>query len=286
MRNNIYRNVREIQEIDEIFRLDGKVAIIVGGAGKMGQQFGTTLSYAGAIVVIIDIDESKCKNIADEISSKTGGIVVGYSADISDEKQVKKTYNKISDKLGPTTILIYNVMSKPQGYYRVTEEYSIETWKKVFDENLMGAFLCCREANQHMQKVGGGSIVLTSSIYGEVSPDQRIYKGCKAASNIYGGQDPLNTPAAYSVSKAGLSGLARYFATLWAENNIRVNVLVPGGVYDGQEESFHKEYVSRTPLRRMAVYSDYNGALLFLVSEASRYMTGASLIVDGGWSAW
>jgi NAD(P)-dependent dehydrogenase (short-subunit alcohol dehydrogenase family) len=119
-----------------------------------------------------------------------------------------------------------------------------------------------------------------------VSPDQRIYRDCQPAKNPYGGEDPLSVPASYSASKGGLIAFARHLATLWAEDGIRVNVLIPGGVHDGQEESFHQEYIRRTPLGRMAVWSDFNGAILFLASDASRYMTGANLIVDGGWSAW
>jgi NAD(P)-dependent dehydrogenase (short-subunit alcohol dehydrogenase family) len=153
--------------------------------------------------------------------------------------------------------------------------------------NLSGTFLCCREASKIMiEQSTGGSIVVTASTYGVVGPDQRIYDGCSPGKNLYGGNFKLNAPASYSASKAGLIGLARYLATYVGSNGIRVNVLTPGGVFDGQEESFHAAYTQRVPLGRMAVWSDYNGAILFLISDASRYMTGSNLVVDGGWTAW
>lgn len=281
-----YIKIPELQRPDSLFNLSGKVAVIIGGAGKMGQQFAATLGYAGANVVIVDVNEEKCKSIAQDISIRTNSTVQGISCDITKEKGIKRLFQKVNDSFNNIDVLIYNVMAKPDGYYKPFNQYPIKTWKEVLDGNLTGAFLCCREAFDYLKMNGGGSIVLTSSTYGVVGPDQRIYKGCSPSKNIYGGKDPLNCPASYSASKAGLIGLARYLATLWGAYNIRVNVLTPGGVYDGQEDSFHDEYVKRTPLGRMAVWSDYNGAILFLASDASRYMTGTNITIDGGWTAW
>lgn len=281
-----YSKIPEYHKAESIFNLKGKVAVITGGAGKMGQQFASTLGYAGAKVILSDVDARKCHEAAKEVAALTNTSAIGLKCDTSQEKQVKRLFKKVHDTYGKIDILIYNVMAKPVGYYKPLNQYSVSTWKGVLNGNLTGAFLCCREAAKDMKKSRGGSIVLTSSIYGIVGPDQRIYKGCSAKKNIYGGTDPLNCPPSYSASKAGLIGLARHLAALWGEFNIRVNVLVPGGVYDAQEESFHKEYVKRTPLGRMAVWSDYNGAILFLASDASRYMTGATLVIDGGWTAW
>lgn len=281
-----YFKIKEFHKVESIFNLTGKVAVIIGGAGKMGKQFAITLGYAGAKVVLSDVDARKCKALAKEVEALTSTSVIGLKCDASKERQVQELFKKVHDTCGKIDILIYNVMAKPDGYYTPLNKYSLSTWKAVLDGNLTGAFLCCREAVNHMKKSRGGSIVLTSSLYGIVGPDQRIYKGCSPKKNIYGGADPLNCPASYSASKAGLVGLARHLATLWGEFNIRVNVLVPGGVYDSQERSFHNEYAKRTPLGRMGVWSDYNGAILFLASDASRYMTGATLVIDGGWSAW
>ncbi len=281
-----YSKIPELHKVDAIFGLKGKAAVIFGGAGKMGQQFAITLSYAGAKVVLSDIDAKKCKAAAREVAALTGTSIIGLKCDASKEGQVQELFKKVHDTHEKIDILIYNVMAKPDGYYKPLNQYPVSTWEGVLNGNLTGSFLCCREAKKYMEKSHGGSIVLTSSVYGIVGPDQRVYKDCSPKKNIYGGANPLNCPASYSASKAGLIGLAKHLAVQWGEFNIRVNVLVPGGVYDNQEESFHNEYVNRTPLRRMAVGSDYNGAVLFLASDASRYMTGATLVIDGGWTAW
>jgi len=281
-----YSKISELHKVESIFNLTGKVAVIVGGAGKMGQQFAVTLGYSGAKVVLSDVDARKCKAAAKKIADLTNTSVIGLKCDASREKQVQELFKRVHDTLGGIDILIYNVMAKPDGYYRPLNKYPVSTWKGVLNGNMTGAFLCCREAAKGMKKSRGGSIILTSSVYGIVGPDQRIYAGCSSKKNIYGGADPLNCPVSYSASKAGLIGLARHLATLWGEDDIRVNVLVPGGVYDNQESSFHDEYVKRTPLGRMAIWSDYNGAILFLASDASRYMTGTTLVIDGGWTSW
>lgn len=281
-----YSKIPELHKVDSIFGLTGKAAVIFGGAGKMGQQFAITLGYAGAKVVLSDVDAKKCKAVAKEVAALTSTSIIGLKCDASKEGQVQELFKKVHDTYEKIDILIYNVMAKPEGYYKPLNQYPVTTWKGVLNGNLTGAFLCCREAVKYMEKSQGGSIVLTSSVYGIVGPDQRIYKDCSPKKNIYGGADPLNCPASYSASKAGLIGLARHLAAQWGEFNIRVNVLMAGGVYDSQEESFHNEYVKRTPLGRMAVWSDYNGAVLFLASDASRYMTGATLVIDGGWTSW
>lgn len=286
MNIKVYKEIKPLEKLENIFDLKDRVAVIVGGAGKMGQQFAQTIGFAGAKVIIADKNDKICKKLAKEISTYTNSQITGYECDVTEEKQIQKLFKEVYDEYRRIDILIYNVMAKPEGYYRPFKEYPVKTWKEVLDGNLTGAFLCCREAANYMKKSKKGAVVLTSSTYGLIGPDQRIYKNCSPKKNIYGGSDPLNCPASYSASKAGLLGLARYLAALCGEFNIRVNVLTPGGVYDDQEESFHKEYVNRTPLSRMAVWSDYNGAILFLVSDASRYMTGANLVIDGGWTIW
>jgi NAD(P)-dependent dehydrogenase (short-subunit alcohol dehydrogenase family) len=270
-----------------MFDLKGRVGIITGGTGKMGQQFTRTLAKAGATIIIADLIHEKCVSIADMLSKEIGATVYGIGCDVSREEDIKNLFLKAYKEYKRLDFLINNVMAKPDGYYSSFEEYTKVTWDKVMEINLSGAFLCCREAVKIMkQQQGGGSIVITSSTYGISGPDQRIYKDCSPGKNIYGGNFKLNAPASYSASKAGLIGLARYMATYLGSEGIRVNALIPGGVFDGQEESFHAAYTDRVPLGRMAVWSDFSGAILFLVSDASRYMTGANLIVDGGWTAW
>lgn len=281
-----YNSLPNLRTPEELFSLKGKVGAIVGGGGKMSRSAAFTLASAGASLALADIQGEAAEESRKALPS--GNLKhTACALNSADEKSVKAFFQKVHSDFGKLDFLIYNVMAKPEGYYRSLENYSKETWDSVLGGNLSGAFLCGREAAQLMEKnPHGGSVVLTSSIYGSLGPDQRIYKNCSPSNNPYSKGDKLNAPAAYSASKAGILGLSRYFSTLWGEKNIRVNAFTPGGVYDGQEESFHAEYTSRVPMGRMAVWSDYNGPLLFLVSDASRYMTGTNLTVDGGWSAW
>lgn len=286
MSHKVETTMPQFVSAKDLFDLSGKVAFIVGGGGKMGTQFAATLSLAGAKVIIGDNNADNLRRASQEIRRLSGNEIMSCKIDSSDDQSVTQCFSSIATEYGHLDILIYNVMSRPPGYYRSSAEYGLETWNQAMNENLTGAFLCCRQAARLMRQVGSGTIALTASIYGIVAPDQSVYKNCRAESNIYGEDDPLNCPAVYSASKAGLIGLAKHLAARWGKDNIRVNVLTPGGVFDGQEEAFYQEYVKRTPLQRMASWSDFNGAMLFLVSEASRYMTGANLIVDGGWTTW
>ena len=270
----------------DIFNMDGKVVAIMGGAGKMGQSFAEILSNAGASVWIIDLNETKTAAIANKISDRSEGKVTGITCDLSNQDNISESFQQILDHESKIDSLIYNVYSKPEGYYSPFESYDVTTWKKVMESNVTGAFMSCQEVVKIFTNLGiPGSIVLTLSTYGIVSPDLRIYEGLKSKTNIYGGEDALTTPMAYTVSKSGLHGMIKWLAGAYGKHGIRVNGLTPGGVYDGQEEIFYNNYIYRVPLGRMATWDDYNGAILFLTSEASRYMTGANLVVDGGWTA-
>lgn len=282
----VYENIRPLRDPSAIFDMSGRIGLIVGGCGRMGQEFAQTLMGAGAIVILADQSAPVCEMASNTIMGATGKQPPTCVCDVSAEEDVIALFSRIEREFGRLDFFVSNVMAKPAGYYLPFQDYSLETWKRVHDTNLTGTFLCCKQAAKLMEKHKQGSIVITSSIYGLVSPDFRVYQDCSPVENPYGGHDPLTTPAAYVSSKGGLISLARYLAVLLAPKNIRVNVLTPGGVYDNQEDAFHRAYIERTPLRRMAVWSDYNGAILFLVSDASRYMTGANLVVDGGWTAW
>lgn len=281
-----YENLEELVDPSKIFDLSGQTGLITGGGGNMGRYFADVLIRAGAQIVLSDISEAKCKNAASLLNQRTGKVVEIYPCDVSDEHSVTELFLWVKQQLGRLDFFIHNVMSKPEGYYRKFLEYSIQTWNRVMDSNLGSAFLCCREAVKLMKLNRSGSIVLTSSIYSIVGPDQRIYAGCKASDNPYDEENALNLPGVYAASKGGLNAFAKYLASQVAGDQIRVNVLIPGGVFDHQESSFHEAYIHKTPLGRMAVWSDFNGAILFLVSEASRYMTGAELVIDGGWTTW
>lgn len=281
-----YKKIDELVDPSKIFDLSGQVGLITGGAGNMGRNFADVLSRSGARIALSDSNETNLKKAAAEIGKTTGKIIEIYHNDVSDERSVKELFRNIKQQFGRLDFFIHNVMNKPEGYYKKFSEYSIQTWNQVMESNLGGAFLCCREAVDIMKTQGAGSIVLTSSIYGIVGPDQRIYANCKKDTNLYDKENALNLPGVYVASKGGLNAFAKYLATLVANLGIRVNILIPGGVFDSQDASFHTEYIHRTPLGRMAVWSDFNGAILFLVSAASRYMTGAELVIDGGWRAW
>ena len=212
--------------------------------------------------------------------------IVGIGCDLTNQKQLHDLFKKIENKFHSLDFLINNILAKPEGYYQSFENYSLKTWDKTLQANLSGVFHCCQHAIPLLQKSDGSTIVNTASIYGIVGPDFRIYQDGPAKNNPYGGKMPLTLPAVYAASKGGLIALTKYLSTLLASKNIRVNSLIPGGVYDGHNEKFHSAYAHRTPLGRMAVWSDYNGAIIFLVSQASRYMTGTCLTIDGGWTAW
>jgi NAD(P)-dependent dehydrogenase (short-subunit alcohol dehydrogenase family) len=287
MDRNKYDGIPGLEDPARMFDLDGRVGLITGGTGKMGQQFARTLAKAGATVIIADLSKEKSTSVANVMKQETKRNIIGTGCDVTQQKDVEDLFSQIEKENGRLDFLINNVMGKPDGYYSPFDEYSKATWDKVMEINLTGCFLCCQEATKIMKRqASGGSIVITASTYGIVGPDQRIYDGCSPGSNPYGGHYKLNAPASYSASKAGLIGLSKYLATLLGPDGIRVNVFTPGGVYDGQEESFHSAYVNRVPLGRMATWSDYNGAILFLASDASRYMTGANIVIDGGWTAW
>jgi len=281
-----YNTIDALQKPEQIFDLSDRVGIITGGAGKMGREFAKVLSFAGASVVLADIDKEGCQEAAVTVSKETGGNILGLPCDVSNKKDVESLFSFLESEFGRLDFLVNNIMAKPDGYYKSFEQYDVATWNEVVRSNLTGVFLTCQAAVRLMKRSNGGSIVNTASIYGVVAPDQRIYDVCSPEENLYGGKYPLNIPGVYSASKGGVISFSRYLAVSCAGDNIRVNVLTPGGVYDGQEDSFQEEYVKRTPLGRMAIWSDYNGAILFLVSEASRYMTGANLIIDGGWTSW
>jgi len=280
-----YKQLSPLENPDQIFSLEGRTALLFGGAGKMGEQFAQTLGLAGANIVITDIDENLCNRVVEKLDSKFRIPILGVKCDATKEDEIGSTISSTVSRFGALDILIYNVMAKPVGYYAPFEQYTEQTWNDVVAGNLTGAFLSCREALAPLKLSQNASIILTSSTYGIVGPDHSIYRGLTNKSNLYDQEFPLNTPLSYSASKAGLIGVVRHMATLFGKHGIRVNALTPGGVYDKHEVIFEERYSRRTALRRMATWSDYNGAILFLASDASRYMTGANLVIDGGWTA-
>jgi NAD(P)-dependent dehydrogenase (short-subunit alcohol dehydrogenase family) len=261
------------------FRLDGKVALLTGGCGILGRRFAHGLAAAGAHVVVVDVDEAAVQGLAAELPT----LSIGLACDVTDAAAVERCVQTAMDRFGRIDVLHNNAASKSRdqgAFFAPFEEYSLATWREVMAVNIDGMFLVAQAAGKRMAAAGRGSIIQTSSIYGLVGPDNRIYEG----SHYLGG--PINTPAVYAASKAAVIGLTRWLATYWAERGVRANCLVPGGVSSGQNSTFSERYSQRVPMGRMAEADELVPALLYLASDASSYVNGQVLAVDGGWTAW
>lgn len=270
--------------IMEKFDLKGQTAVVTGGAGLLGRQFCKTLAEAGASVLVADLNEESARRVADELDS-CGARAKGFGLDVTDPKSTRAMVEAAVGAFGRLDILVCSAAMDPKfdntqaGRHRNTfEDFPLEGWKQALDVNLTGLFLCAQAAVQPMLEQNHGVIINICSTYGLVGPDQRIYE--------HPGQPQQFKPVYYSVTKAGVLGLTHYLATYYAGKNIRANALTPGGVYNQHDETFTRNYSYRTVLGRMAYPDEMNGALLFLASDASSYMTGANLVVDGGWTAW
>jgi len=266
-----------------LFDLSGRVAVVTGGVGLLGREFCAALADHGALVAVVDLDAAATARFAADLTGIFGTKCLGLACDITDAKAVKDMADRVEKELGPADILHNNAQGLGRDlerYFASTETFDLQTWREVMAVNLDGAFLVAKEIGGRMAERGRGSIIQTASIYGVVGPDQRIYEGSE-----YLGRS-INTPAVYSASKAGLIGLTQHLAAYWGHRGVRVNTLTPGGVSSGQNEAFDRRYSARVPMGRMAVTDDVVGALIFLASDASSYVNGQNLIVDGGLTAW
>lgn len=266
-----------------LFDLTGRVAVVTGGTGILGRRFTAALADHGASVAILDLDADAVRGSAEELRGEYGVPAAGFVCDVADPTSVRETIDAVEAALGPIDVLHNNAASKSsslEGFFAPLEDVSLETWREVMAVNLDGMFLVAREVGTRMVERRRGSIVQTASIYGVVAPDQRIYEG-----SSYLGMR-ISSPVVYSASKAGVVGLTRHLAAEWGPHNVRVNTLVPGGVRSGQNDTFLQRYSQRVPLGRMADADEMAGGLVFLASDASTYVTGQTLVVDGGLSAW
>jgi NAD(P)-dependent dehydrogenase (short-subunit alcohol dehydrogenase family) len=274
----------------DLFRLDGRVALVTGGAGLLGRRYCEALLQAGAHVVIGDLDGARAEALARERGAHRA---LGQALDVTDVQSVQAAVRAAVSHFGSLDILVNNAALTVRGgserlapadYFAPFEDYKREIWDQAINVNLTGMLLCAQAAGRQMlcQDRPGGVMVNIASTYGVVAPDPRLYQGVHSPYADSG----FNTPVSYAVTKTAVLGLTRYLATYWGSKNIRVNALTPHGVFDNHDEVFVRNFVYRSPLGRMARNDEYRGALLFLVSDASSYMTGANLIVDGGWTAW
>lgn len=276
--------------VAELFDLSGRVAIVTGACGLLGREHCDVLAEAGANIVVADLrPESSC-SVAQDIARRRGVRVLHIAIDISDKKSVESMVHRVVEEFGRIDILINNAAltvkagsEQLKDYFAPFEQYPLEVWEKALRTNLTGTFLCSQAAGKQMVKQNRGVIINVCSIYGVVAPDQRIYANARSP---YDPSIAFNTPASYSATKGSVLALTGYLATYWAGKNIRVNALTLGGVFDQHDQEFVRNYSYRTPMGRMADRTEYRGAILFLASDASSYMTGANLIVDGGWTVW
>ena len=277
-------------DVSKLFDLSGRAAIITGGAGLLGAEFCHTLGEAGAKVVVADLNFEAASAVADLLNADKIQ-AIARQVDVTEPQSVRQLVTASLESYGRLDILVNSAALDPKydpGHLEDQtatsvnqadfEHYPLDLWNQAIHVNLTGMFLCCQAAAQPMLSQGSGVMINLSSIYGLAGPDQRLYQRP--------GQAPQYKPVYYSVTKAGVLGLTRYLATYYAGKNIRANSLTPGGVYNGHDQDFVKAYSARAVLGRMAAKDDMNGALLFLASDASAYMTGANLVVDGGWTAW
>ena len=270
-----------VNNSQKIFDIKGKTIVLTGSAGKVGSRFAHILSNAGANVILVDKDDIKNKKLELEIIKKYKTKATAQNIDINDTKQVKKLVEVILKKYKKIDVLINNAHIVPRNHPdrdAPFEKFPVELWDETISNNMRGIFLCSKEIGKSMIKRKKGIIINISSIYGITGPDQKIY-----------GASRLNSPAYYSATKGAMVNLTKYLASYWGSKNIRVNTLTLGGIFDKKLHSgkeFVKNYSNKTMLGRMSNEKDYDGAILFLTSDASSYMTGSNLIIDGGWTAW
>jgi len=255
--------------------------LLTGGAGLLGRNHSRALSDAGAKVIVADINEDGAKRVAAELPNGAMAIAV----DVTEPASVRSMVQRVAARYGRIDALVNNAALDPKfdrenygAHSNSFENYPLETWKQSLDVNVTGAFLCTQAAAPFLLASGRGSVVNVASIYGLVGPDQRLYRK--------NGEQTQFKPVAYSVTKSALIGFTRYLAAYWAGTGLRVNTLTLGGVEANHDPDFVRRYSERTPMGRMAKPDEYGGALIFLLSDASSYMTGANLVVDGGWTAW
>jgi len=276
-------------DVKKLFDLTGRVAIITGGAGLLGTRHAMAIAESGGHPVLADLSAEAAVAAAARITEATGVDAMGIRVDVTVKAEVEAMVQEVLDRFGQIDILINNAALTVEGgssaakdYFAAFEDYPLDLWERALQVNLTGAFLCSQAVGRVMVRQGRGVVLNIASDVGNISPDHRIYRGVV---NPYS-KEPFNSPIGYATTKAGLINFTRYLATYWADKGIRVNALSPAGVYDGHERRFVENLTRLIPLGRMADRDEYRGAVLFLVSDASSYMTGANLVVDGGRTAW
>jgi NAD(P)-dependent dehydrogenase (short-subunit alcohol dehydrogenase family) len=268
------------------FSLKDRVIIITGGSGLLGKQHAEVVAAAGGVPIIIDLQQEAAEALAKMLQKKYSVNAMGYKVDITQECEIAVNSEKVLNQYGHIDGLVNNAANNPKVEGNGGKDFSrleffpISSWEADIAVGLTGAFICAKHYGFAIARQGG-SIVNISSDLGLISPDQRLYRKPDLPDN----QQPVK-PVSYSVVKSGLIGLTRYLATYWAEQGVRCNALCPGGIENNQDPTFMKEVCMRIPIGRLARPDEYQGALLFLLSDASSYMNGATLSIDGGRTIW
>ena len=268
------------------FDLSSRVVIVTGGAGLLGREHADAIAEAGGIAVLADVDVRGAWRHADALGERSGRPASAVELDVTRPESVQAALENVLGRHGRVDVLVNNAANNPKvedGGVRAVrfESMPLANWNRDLSVGLTGAFLCSQVFGGYMAGKGGGVIVNVASDLGVIAPDQRIYREPGMTSD----EQPVK-PASYSVVKAGLVMLTKYLATYWAEKNVRVNALSPGGVRAGQPDAFVARLTDKIPLGRMARRDEYKAALVFLCSDASSYMTGSNLIIDGGRTCW
>jgi NAD(P)-dependent dehydrogenase (short-subunit alcohol dehydrogenase family) len=266
---------------DPLFDLSGRIAVVTGGMGQLGAEYAAGLAARGMKVAVFDLATEPRPGVAD-LSSPA---IRPFAVDVTDRASVERATDELVESWGVPHLLVNNAgvdapPDAPAAEVGPFETYPVEAFDRVMDVNVKGTLFCCQAVGGRMAVEGRGSIVNVSSIYGILSPVQELYDFRRSAG------DRFVKPVAYSVSKSAILNLTRYLATYWAKDGVRVNTVTLAGVANDQPPAFVDAYTARVPVGRMAEASEYLGAIVFLASDASSYVTGANLVVDGGWSAW
>lgn len=275
-------------KIEKLFQLDGKVIVITGAAGLLGKMHADAVAAYGGIPILLDISVSEAKKIANELNSKYNSRAVGMSVDITNENEVEKNVEEILFKFGRIDGLVNNAANNPKiesnsnkNFSRL-ENFPLQTWYEDINVGLTGSFLCSKHYGNAISKNNeGGSIVNISSDLGLIAPDQRLYFKEGVREDLQAVK-----PVTYSVVKSGLIGLTRYISSYWPEKKVRCNAICPGGIQNNQPDEFLKEVSLRVPMNRLAKVSEYQGTLIWMLSDASSYLNGSIVAVDGGRTAW
>lgn len=272
----------------EAFSLKQRVVLITGGAGLLGPKHAEAIAEAGGTAVILDVNKSMIEKVLKKMKAKFLNSIGGICCDITKENSIRRALGESFKRYGRVDALINNAANDPKVASGVTakalmrfENLPLQAWEADLAVGLTGAFLCSQIVGHHLAAHGGGVILNIASDLALIAPDQRIYR----QDGLPDDKQPVK-PVTYSVVKAGLIGLTRYLATYWTREGVRVNALCPGGVFNGQDGDFVKRLTNLIPMNRMAEIDEYKAAIVFLLSDASRYMTGATVVMDGGRTTW